>query len=89
MTIEVNTTIIEMKGTILKASVNNQMMNATNILGISEDLQNLIQCNIENRAYQIQRMLINKLDTYKERGNLYVDDNIWEIQKLYKEEEQR
>ena len=35
---EINTTITEMKGTILKASVNNWMTNATNILGISEDL---------------------------------------------------
>ena len=35
---EANTTITEMKGTILKASINNRMMNATNILGISEDL---------------------------------------------------
>jgi len=35
---EVNTIIMEMEGTILKASINNRMMNATNILGISEDL---------------------------------------------------
>jgi len=32
-------------------------------------------------------MLANKLDRYKEKGNKYVDDNIWEIQELYKEEE--
>ena len=35
---EVNTTITEMEGTIFKASINNRMMNATNILEISEDL---------------------------------------------------
>ena len=35
---ETNTTVTEMKETILKASINNQTMNATNILGISEDL---------------------------------------------------
>ena len=35
---EVNTTITEIEGTILKASTNNRMMNAINILGISEDL---------------------------------------------------
>ena len=35
---EMNMTIIEMEGTILKASINNRTMNATNILGISEDL---------------------------------------------------
>ena len=39
---ETNMMIIEMEGTILKASVNNQIMNATNILEISEDLQYLI-----------------------------------------------
>ena len=48
---ETNTTIMEMEGTILKASINNQIMNMTNILGISEDLQYLIQSNIEDRVY--------------------------------------
>jgi len=32
-------------------------------------------------------MLADKLDVYKGRGNTYVDDNIWEIQELYKEKE--
>jgi len=35
---ETNTIIMKIKGTILKASINNQTMNAMNILGISEDL---------------------------------------------------
>ena len=35
---EVNTIITEMEGTILKASINNRMTNATNILEILEDL---------------------------------------------------
>ena len=35
---EANTTVTEMEGMILKASTNNKMMNATNILGISKDL---------------------------------------------------
>jgi len=48
---ETNTTIMEMEGTILKASINNQIMNMMNILGISEDLQYLIQSNIEDQAY--------------------------------------
>ena len=48
---ETNTTIIEMKGTILKASNHNQIMNITNILSISEDLQNWVQNNIESRVY--------------------------------------
>ena len=73
---EANTTITEMKGTILKASINNRMMNATNILGISEDLWNLIQYDMKNWTYQIQRMLADELDTYKGKGNKYVEDNI-------------
>ena len=31
-------------------------------------------------------MLADELDAYKGRGNKYVDNNIQEIQKLYKEE---
>ena len=34
-------------------------------------------------------MLADELNTYKGRGNIYVDGNIWEIQKLFKEEEIR
>ena len=34
-------------------------------------------------------MLANKLDIYKGKGNKYVDDNIKEIQELYKNEEYR
>ena len=43
-----NTTITEMEGTILTASINNRAMNATNITQISEDLRYLIQSNIDN-----------------------------------------
>jgi len=32
-------------------------------------------------------MLADELDTYKEKRNIYVNDNIWEIQDLYKEKE--
>jgi len=35
---EANTTITEMEQMILQASINNQIMNTTNILGISENL---------------------------------------------------
>ena len=34
---------------------------------------------MENWVYQIQWMLADKLDEYKERGNKYVNDNIKEI----------
>ena len=57
-------------------SINNQTVNATNIGGMSEDLWYLIQSNMENRVFQIQRMLANKLDIYKRQDNKYVDENI-------------
>jgi len=62
---ETNTTITEMEQTILQASVNNQTMNTTNILGISENLQYLIQSNMEDQVFQIQRILADELDMYK------------------------
>ena len=48
---ETNMTITEIEETILKASINNQIINTMNILGISEDLWYLIQNNIEDWAY--------------------------------------
>ena len=44
---------------------------------------------MENRAYQVQWMLADKLDAYKGKGNKYMDDNIKEIQDLYRDKEQR
>jgi len=44
---------------------------------------------MDERVFQTQRMLANKLDNYKERGNKYMDDNIWEIQELYIDEERK
>ena len=82
-------TITEIKGTILKASNNHWTLNAANIFSISGDLQSLIQSNIGNRAYQVQRLLANKLNKYKGRRNDYVDKNIKEIQELYKDEGER
>ena len=75
-----NTTITEMGETILKASNHNQIMNATNILSILEDLWNLVQSDMESWVYQIQKMLVDELDNYKGRENKYVDNNIEEIQ---------
>ena len=34
-------------------------------------------------------MLADELDQYKEKGNKYMDNNIWEIQELYMEEEKK
>ena len=80
-------TITEIEKVILKASINNQVINTMNITGISEDLRYLVQSNMENQIFQIQWMLADKLDAYKGKGNIYMNDNIWEIQDLYKEEE--
>jgi len=44
-------TVIEMEGTILMASINNQITNATNITQMAEDFRYLIQSNIDNRAF--------------------------------------
>ena len=65
------------------------MTNATNISGISGDLRFLVYSNIEEQVFRVQSMLANELDKYKERGNSYVDKNIWEIQDLYSNKEQQ
>ena len=59
---DTSTTVVEMEGTILTASINNWTMNATNITQIAEDLRYLIQSDMDNRALQIQRMLADELD---------------------------
>ena len=89
LTEEANTTLTEVEGTILAASINNWMVNTTNIAGISEDLQYIVQSNMEDQVFQTQRMLADELDVYKEKGNRYVDENIQEIQELYANEEQK
>ena len=73
---ETNTTIIEMEGTILTASINNQVINTMNITQISEDLWYVVQSDIDKRAFQIQRMLADKLDRYKGKDNKYMEENI-------------
>ena len=45
---ETSMTVIEMEGTILMASINNQTMNTTNITQITEDFQYLIQSNMDD-----------------------------------------
>ena len=84
---ETNTMITEMEGMILMASINNRMVNTTNITQISEDLRYIVQSDIDERALQIQRMLADKLDQYKEMGNKYMEENNQEIQELYMDKE--
>jgi len=59
---EAGTTIAELEGTILTASINNRTMNATDITQMAEDLRYLIQSNMDDRAFQIQRRLADELD---------------------------
>jgi len=63
------------------------MVNTTNITQISEDLQYVVQSDMNKQALQIQRMLADKLDQYKENGNRYMEENIQEIQELYMDKE--
>ena len=73
---EINTMITEMEGTTLMASINNQMVNTTNITQISEDLRYVVQSDMDEQALQIQRMLADELDQYKGIGNKYMEENI-------------
>ena len=59
------------------------MQTAKDIFSISEDLWNIIQSDMENQVYHIQKMLADKLDNCKRKGNNYVEDNIKEIQDVY------
>ena len=56
---EMSTTVTEMEGTILTASINNQTINAMNITQMVEDLWYLIQSDMDDQAFQVQRMLAN------------------------------
>jgi len=44
---------------------------------------------MDDKAFQVQRMLANELDHYKGKDNDYMDSNIKEIQELYMEEENK
>ena len=44
---------------------------------------------MKDRVFQTQRMLADELDAYKGKENRYVNENIWEIQELYADEEQK
>ena len=89
ITAEANIMITEMEDIILKASTNNWVINATNIAEVSEDLRYLIQSDMEDQVFQIQQMLADKLDAYRGKGNKYIDNNIKEVQELYKNEEMK
>ena len=86
---ETNMILTEIEGTVLATSISNRVINTTNIMQISEDLQQLVQSDIDDRVFQVQRMLANELDHYKGKVNDYINSNIKEIQELYMEEEKK
>ena len=86
---ETNMILMEIEKTVLATSINNRVINTTNIMQISEDLWQLVQSDMDDRMFQVQRMLADELDHYKGRGNDYVNSNIKEIQELYMEEEKK
>ena len=59
---EVNTTIMEVEGSVLIANINNRVTNTTNITQISEDLRYIVQSDMDEQAFQVQRMLADELD---------------------------
>ena len=84
---EANTQIAEIKSTIIQASDNYQIQKARDIFSITEDLQNIVQSNIEDQVYYIQKLLVNKLDEYKEKENNHAEEHIKKIQDVYKQED--
>ena len=44
---------------------------------------------MENQAYHIQTLLVDKLDKYKEKENAYTKKHIKETQNIYKQEDQK
>ena len=48
---EAGTTVAEMEGVILMASINNRTTNTMNITQMVEDLHYLIQSDMDNRAF--------------------------------------
>ena len=42
---------------------------------------------MENQVYYIQKLLVDKLDKYKGKGNNYIEEHIKEIQYVYKQED--
>ena len=59
------------------------MQIAGDIFSISKNLRNIVQSNIENQAYHIQRLLVDELDNCKEKENNYIERHIKKIQNTY------
>jgi len=45
----------------------------------------VIHGDIKRQTHHIQRLLVDELDSCKEKGNVQVKEYIWEIQKTYQD----
>jgi len=63
------------------------MQTTGDISSISEDLRNIVQSNMKNQAYHIQKLLVDKLDNCKGKGNSYAKRHIKKIQDAYQQED--
>ena len=84
---EANIQITEIKFTILQTSNNYQIQTGGDIFSISEDLQNIIQSDMENQVYHIQKLLADELDNCKEKEKDYMEGHIKETQDAYKQKD--
>ena len=63
------------------------MQIAGDIFSIFKNLRNIVQSNMENQAYHIQRLLVDELDNCKEKENNYIKRHIKKIQDTYQQED--
>ena len=84
---ETNIQVTKIENIILQVSDDYRTQTVWDIFCISEDLWNIIQSNIENKAYYIQNLLADELDNCKGKGNDYMERYIKEIQDVYKQED--
>ena len=85
---EANIQIAEIETTILQASDNYWTQTVRDIFSISEDLQNIVQSDMKNQVYHIQKLLVDELDNCKGKENTYADRHIKEIQDACKQDNQ-
>ena len=71
--------MVEIEITILQTSGEYKTQTVGDIFSISEDLQNIIQGDMKNKAYHIQALLADKLDKCKGRENTQADKHIQTI----------
>ena len=79
-----NMQLAEIETMISQASNSYKTQTAEDIFSISKDLCNIIQGDMENKAYHVQALLVDELDRYKGKGKFQADNHIKKIQDVYK-----